>query len=57
VANTRLHGANRLASNSLLEALVFSDRAYQHSSRHLDKITAFPAVPDWQEDDVFNAEE
>ncbi len=57
VANTGLHGANRLASNSLLEALVFSDRAYQHASRHLDAGMAFPAVPDWQDDDVFNAEE
>lgn len=57
VAHTGLHGANRLASNSLLEALVFSDRAHRHASRRLDRATGFPDVPDWREDDVFNAEE
>ena len=30
VANTRVHGANRLASNSLLEGLVFSKRAVEN---------------------------
>ena len=57
VACTGLHGANRLASNSLLEALVFSDRALQDSSEHLHGSARLPQVPDWQEDDVFNTEE
>ena len=57
VAHTGLHGANRLASNSLLEALVFSDRVHQHACLRLDPATVFPDVPDWREDDVFNTEE
>ena len=57
VAHTGLHGANRLASNSLLEALVFSDRVHQHASRRLNVAAGFPDVPDWREDDVFNTEE
>jgi L-aspartate oxidase len=57
VACTGLHGANRLASNSLLEALVFSNRAIEDISKRLETETQRPDVPDWQDDGVFNTEE
>jgi len=49
VAWTGLHGANRLASNSLLEALVFADRASAHASLMIkaDK-DEVPLIPRWQ---------
>ncbi len=57
VALTGVHGANRLASNSLLEALVFSDRAFRDSLPRAREPEEFPEVPDWSEENVFNAEE
>ena len=56
-ACTGLHGANRLASNSLLEALAFAHRASQDS---VSKISAIPLnndIPDWNaEGTVLNEE-
>ncbi|MBU1651798.1 L-aspartate oxidase, partial [bacterium] len=55
VAHTGLHGANRLASNSLLEALVLSNRAAQSAARLLEQMPTPPVnLPrwrrEWQED-------
>ena len=47
VAYTGLHGANRLASNSLLEALVFSRRAIQVAPQIVHQRTFQESVPDW----------
>ena len=46
-ASTGLHGANRLASNSLLEALVFSHRCYLDAIKEIDHIAIKENIPDW----------
>jgi len=46
-ASTGLHGANRLASNSLLEAMVFGHRCFLDSIQQLDAITLENRIPDW----------
>jgi L-aspartate oxidase len=46
-ARTGLHGANRLASNSLLEALVFANRAAMHVLQQPDDGFGTIEVPDW----------
>ncbi len=46
-ASTGLHGANRLASNSLLEAMVFAHRCYLDVSEADDNYTFNKNVPDW----------
>jgi L-aspartate oxidase len=50
-ASTGLHGANRLASNSLLEAMVFGHRAYLSTVEKINSLKSFDdlesAVPHW----------
>jgi L-aspartate oxidase len=46
-ASTGLHGANRLASNSLLEAMVFGHRCYLDSSDRVSNISFEERIPDW----------
>lgn len=47
VASTGLHGANRLASNSLSEAVVFSHRASVHALKSFKKQAINHAIPAW----------
>ncbi len=48
-ACTGLHGANRLASNSLLEAMVFGHRAFLNSAEAIDGIGFEAGIPDWNQ--------
>lgn len=57
-AYTGLHGANRMASNSLLECLVFADRASRDIERLMDSQSPeLPVVPEWDESRVTDADE
>lgn len=56
-ANTGLHGANRLASNSLLEALVYAGKAAQHSIAHFNEYNDTYTFPDWNSEGTVNPEE
>jgi len=55
-ASTGLHGANRLASNSLLEAMVFAHRAYKDAVANINNPSALMpglngnAIPNWKAD-------
>ena len=46
-ASTGLHGANRLASNSLLEAMVFAHRCYLDAVEKISLLEFNDAIPDW----------
>jgi L-aspartate oxidase len=59
-ACTGVHGANRLASNSLLEGIVFSHRAFLQAESHIsnfDSTHSIPNFPDWNKKGTFDLEE
>ncbi len=57
VAMTGMHGANRLASNSLLEAVAFANFAAQKVEEELTGVRDIPDIPAWDESGVFDSEE
>jgi L-aspartate oxidase len=56
-AHTGLHGANRMASNSLLECLVFGQAAAEDIIISLTEIPTPPPVPEWDESRVTDSDE
>ncbi len=52
-----LHGANRLASNSLLEAVVFAERAAKHSINAVKSIKYKEDIPVWNDEGTSHPEE
>jgi L-aspartate oxidase len=57
VTQSGLHGANRLASNSLLECLVFGEAAAKHIIRHWDALPDVPEIRAWDESRVADSDE
>lgn len=57
VACTGLHGANRLASNSLLEAFVFAHRCYETALRLTETPNEIPTLPNWNKEGTVEPKE
>jgi L-aspartate oxidase len=54
---TGLHGANRMASNSLLECLVYASAAAADISAELDRVPVPTQAPPWDESQVTDSDE
>ena len=57
VACTGMHGANRMASNSLLECVVFAHAAGIDITEQMDTVAPPPALPAWDESRVRDSDE
>jgi L-aspartate oxidase len=57
VTMSGLHGANRLASNSVLECLVFGVAAAEHINGHWSDLAPPPAIRPWDESRVTHSDE
>ena len=57
VASTGVHGANRLASNSLLEAIVFANRAAESTKHIWSGISINQTIPDWDDSGTLDTKE
>ena len=57
VTQSGLHGANRLASNSLLECLVFGEAAAKHIIANFDALPDVPKIRPWDESRVTDSDE
>ncbi|MDP8913107.1 MAG: L-aspartate oxidase [Pseudomonadota bacterium] len=57
VTQSGLHGANRLASNSVLECLVFGLAAARHINDHWGEVAPPPAIRPWDESRVTHSDE
>ena len=57
VASTGMHGANRLASNSLIESIVFADRAAKHSIKVYKQHQIPAEIPNWNAEGTVQNEE
>jgi len=57
VSQSGLHGANRLASNSLLECFVFGEAVARHITAHWGELAPPPAIRPWDESRVTDSDE
>ena len=56
-SRTGLHGGNRLASNSLIEAVVYADAAAKHASANIGAYDLRTDIPEWNDEGTAHPEE